>query len=378
MRRANTGENLVGMEIAALGSAPPPTAPHLDEWAHKQLMGMVNRSADGRVVGEEEEEEIPETAYSPPVLPRSSAFSHRGKAKSVIAGAFDHVTHIGQHHNNNPLGQSQQLPPTTSQTASTQPRTLISSSSTSALPIGNLRREPKSNSFVENRLKLKREKDQHMARMIMEEEHKKAKDREKLREVEERMKAKVIREAHPEQDYDEKQANPTSPQNPSDFAYFRSMRKKIKDINVKPTLPSIGLDEKLKKLNTRVKGFLSTNQPSFSLPIQKFRDKRNSKHVGRNMPIKLNIVDDFMKDLEMQRMAEEENAHGLSPITRSDYDIHSSANSSPSELQQKQIRRNRKRRIAELRVANKGTSELQLLVRALNVCDEYIVLVTQF
>jgi hypothetical protein len=351
LRRASTNGDLTGMEVEALGTAPP----HRDEWAHKQLMGMVNRSADGqRVVGEEDD--LPE--------PRGlshSAFANHGKSKSVIA-SLDHT---------NSLGHSQPLvalvPPTI-----TQPRTLLSSSSTSALPIGNLRRETKSAAF-ENRLRLKREKDQHMARMIMEEEHKKAKDREKLREAEERMKAKAVREQQEQQlqYYDnihEKQQS-SSPHNSSDdnFAYFRSMKKKIKDINVKPTLPSIGLDEKLKKLNTRVKGFLNTNQPSFSLPIQKFRDKRNSKQLGKNLPIKLNVVDDYLQDLEMQRMAEEsslDSRDGISPIIprAGEYDIHSSANSSPSEVQQKQIKRSRKR------LANKSTSELHLLVRALNVC----------
>eukprot|EP00026_Physarum_polycephalum_P000911 Phypoly_transcript_00912.p1 GENE.Phypoly_transcript_00912~~Phypoly_transcript_00912.p1 ORF type:complete len:687 (+),score=153.17 Phypoly_transcript_00912:96-2063(+) len=343
------------MEADALGTAPP----QRDDWAHKQLMGMINRSADGqRVVGEEDN--FGET----PSLIRTSAFSNAGKAKSMIVSSLE----------SSPLGQSQPLAPM--QPCVTQPRTLLSSSSTSALPIGNLRREAKSSIF-ENRLRVKREKDQHMARMIMEEEHKKAKDREKLREAEERMKAKAFREQqaqrlqpYHEQGHDKQQSS--SPQNPTDdnFAYFRQMRKKIKDINVKPTLPSIGLDEKLKKLNTRVKGFLTTtNPPSFSLPIQKFRDKRNSKQMGKNMPIKLNVVDDYLQDLELQRMGDEssmDSRDGLSPIMpRAGYDIHSSANSSPSDAQQKQIKRSRKR-LTELRLANKSTSELQFLVRALN------------
>ena len=359
MRRANTDDDLVGMEIQSLGTAPPS---HLDDWAHKQLMGMVNRNADGqRVVGEEDDFRGG--------LPHTSAFAnHHGKSKSAIASSLEHTSFLAQSD-----------PPTHLQPGIAQLRALTSSSSTSSLPIGNLRRETKSTAF-ENRLRLKREKDQHMARMIMEEEHKKAKDREKLREAEERMKAKAAREEQEQRMqpyYDqEKPPQQSSPQNSSDdnFAYFRQMRKKIKDINVKPALPSIGLDEKLKKLNTRVKGFLNTNPPSFSLPIQKFRDKRNSKHVGKNMPIKLNIVDDFMKDLEMQRMAEEsslDSRDGLSPLMqRTGYDIHSSANSSPTEVQQKQIRRSRKR-LAELRLANKSTSELQLLVRGLNVCWTY-------
>jgi hypothetical protein len=219
----------------------------------------------------------------------------------------------------------------------------------------------------------------------MEEEYKKARDKEKMREEEERLKLKEAREheqrlqAYYDQLHEKQQQN-TSQQSPNEDNFsFRTMRKRIKDINVKPTLPSIGLDEKLKKFNTRVKGFLSTNPPSFSLPIQKFRDKRNSTKPGRNLPIKLNVVDDFMKDLELQRMGEDatldsaldsrDRLSPLSPLPPAEYDISSTTNLSPTDTHKKHNARAR-RRLAELRLENKSTSELQILVRALNVCEE--------
>lgn len=360
MRRANTNESLVGLEIEALSSTPPdPT-----EWAHKQLMGMVNRSADGqRVMGDED---LLESFNS-----RSSAFSKHGNT-----GTSPTLTH--EHLSTSPLGQSQPvgLP------GSARPRSLISSSSASALLGTNNMRRGAGSSVLEARMKLKREKDLQMARHIMEEENKKAKDKEKLRAAEERLKAKAIRERQEQQElkereqmkafYEHEKQHHQSTSSPGDdnFAYFRSMKKKIKDINVKPNLPnlpSIGLDEKLKKFNTRVKGFLSTTTPTgFSLPIKKFGDKNknSTKHGPRNLPIKLNVVDDFMKDLELQRMAEEssiDSRDGLSPII----EMHSNASSSPTDARKKARAR---KRMSELKLANKSTSELQLLIRSLNVC----------
>lgn len=352
MRRANTNESLVGLEIEALSSTPPDPS----DWAHKQLMGMVNRSADGqRVMGDEE---LLDSFHS-----RASAFTQAGRTGSSPVLTPEYLS-------TSPLGHSQPVG------SPNRPRSLISSSSASALlGTSNMRRGTGSSSVLEARMKLKREKDLQMARHIMEEEGKKARDREKLREAEERLRAKAIREKQEQQElkereqlkafYDHEKQHSQSNHSPSDLTYFRSMKKKIKDINVKPTLPnlpnlpnlpSIGLDEKLKKFNTRVKGFLSTTNPTgFSLPIKK---NKANKPGG----IKMNIVDDFMKDLELQRMADEssiDSRDGLSPII----EMHSNASSSPTDVRK---RARARKRMSEIRLANKNTSELQLLIRSLN------------
>lgn len=366
MRRANTNESLVGLEIQALSSTPP--TDHT-EWAQKQLMGMVNRSADGQRVTADED--LLESFHS-----RNSAFSKHGKTSPILTPEpIDSSVALGS----SPLGFSQPVGPPTS--TDKQPRSLVSFSSASALVGTNTLRRGTGSSVLETRMRLKREKDLQMARIIMEEENKKVRDKEKLREAEERLRAKGIRERQEQQRQErqrlqafyenEKHSQASNSPGEDNFAYFRSMKKKIKDINVKPNLPSIGLDEKLKKFNTRVKGFLSTTNPTnFSLPIQKFRDKdktKSSKHGDRDLPIKLNVVDDFMKDLELQRMADE-SRDGLSPIIpHSGFDMHSNASSSPSSDVQKKARA--RKRISVLKLANRDTSELQILMRSLNVCS---------
>lgn len=366
------------------------------DWS--KLMGMVNRNSDGHTVMGDEA--VLNAAAAAGTSPSQSAFVRHEKTASVpeypsfAALSPSHPVSLPSHQSasqipsltisksgNSPVKapfiSSSALSPSGISSSTLSPSSGLASTSSAPLSsaFATLRREGRT-STVENRLKLRREKEQYMARAIMEEEHRKvAREKERVKEADDRMKEKErIRELQEQQlhayyEQMEKQQSPQPQQQPhadDNLTYFRSMKKKIKDINV----PSIGLDEKLKRLNTRVKGFLATNPPSFSLPIQKFkdRDKKAPKPRREGMPIKMNVVDEFMKDLELQRSMRDTNSMEI-PLSPSDvqtsYEVDSNA-SSPAEAQKKHAGRARRR---TMRI----NSDLRVLTEALEVC--YIQLI---